>query len=617
MSHSEFGLGALAGASPVLLGLAWILTRSASRRGMAREAHRAAFEQAAESVLLVDPRTLEIVDANRSLLRGVSYTHREICRLPLAELLIDGSGDAGAFLHRLREPQAELPLTIRQRGKDGKLRPVEVRGHRLDLGNRHLLALTLNEVPAHGQTEVQFLEKQTHPDNVAHHDPLTGLPNRLFLAEQLPVALEQARNSGALLGVLFIDLDRFTHINDSRGHAMGDQLLNTVAARLRTSVQAQDMVVRMEGDAFVVILKSPQSTQEITEVAARINETLASPMTIGGRRLMITGSIGISLYPGDGADAHALLRNASTAMFQAKQRGRNHVQRFSRAMGRRQRKRIAIESGLRSALQARELEVHYQPIVNIKSQHVVALESLLRWRRPARGFVPPKRFIPIAEESGLIVPLGELVLERTIEDIARWQEAGCATVPVAVNISALQLQRCDLAETILRMTKQRGVDPRMLHVELTESAVFERSGESSEDAVTRLQALGVRVAIDDFGTGYSSLAYLKRWRVDRLKIDRSFVRDLVTNPSDLAIVDAIIAMAQHLGIEVVAEGVEAWQQLQKLRQLGCSLVQGYLFAKPAPAEQCRCYLSGAPLQLTASGATPDGLGTAGDLHPAH
>jgi EAL domain-containing protein (putative c-di-GMP-specific phosphodiesterase class I) len=297
-----------------------------------------------------------------------------------------------------------------------------------------------------------------------------------------------------------------------------------------------------------------------------------------------------------------LLRHSDTAMYQAKDRGRNNFQLFSPIMARRLKERMAIETSLRNAVSAGQLDVHYQPIVDISTRRVVALESLLRWKHPSHGFIPPERFVAVAEECGLIVPIGEFVLARAVADLERWRQAGCVQVPVAVNISAVQLQRSNLPATITMLTQSHNLSPKLLQLELTESAVFERregrTGESNEDAVARLRELGVRIAIDDFGTGYSSLSYLKRWRVDYLKIDRSFVRDLVTDMSDLAIVGAIIAMARHLHIEVVAEGIEGWQQLEKLRQLGCHLAQGYLLAKPVPEEQCRRYLSGAPLDLT-------------------
>jgi EAL domain-containing protein (putative c-di-GMP-specific phosphodiesterase class I) len=289
-------------------------------------------------------------------------------------------------------------------------------------------------------------------------------------------------------------------------------------------------------------------------------------------------------------------------MYQAKDRGRNNFQLFSPMMDRKLKERMAVETSLRNALAQHQLDVHYQPIVEIDSQRVTALEALLRWKHPTHGFVAPERFLGVAEETGLIVPIGEFVLERVMDDVARWREAGCTLVPVAVNISAGQLQRSDLAATITRLCQRHGLKPSMLQLELTESAVFERrearTGESSEESIGKLRELGVKLAIDDFGTGYSSLNYLKRWRVDYLKIDRSFVRDLVTDMSDLAIVGAILAMARHLNIQVIAEGIEGWQQLEKLRQLGCEQAQGFLFAKPAPAQQCRRFLNGAPLDLT-------------------
>jgi predicted signal transduction protein with EAL and GGDEF domain len=352
----------------------------------------------------------------------------------------------------------------------------------------------------------------------------------------------------------------------------------------------------------VVVMKGVKNTAQVSDAAERINQALGAPMVVEGRTLVTTVSIGVSLYPNDGIDMGELLRHSDTAMYQAKDRGRNNFQLFSPGMDRRLKERIAIESSLRTALQSRQLDVHYQPIVEIETQRVVALEALLRWKHPNHGYVRPERFVTIAEEAGLIVPIGDFVLQRAIEDMARWRQAHGKLVPVAINVSAVQLQRSNLADSISRLTKEYGFEPAMLQIELTESAVFERrearSREANQDAVARLRELGVHIAIDDFGTGYSSLSYLKRWRVDTLKIDRSFVRDLVTDMSDLAIVSAIIAMATHLHIEVVAEGIEGWPQLEKLRQLGCRYAQGYLFARPASAENCLRYLSDQPLDLT-------------------
>ena len=564
--------------------------------------HDAAFSQSPLGMLMVDGGSFGIVDANPALQSTLGYTLEELQAMPLSQIFSDHGGPPEALLAQLAEAPGRLIIETGQRSRSGRLLQVEVSGYRLSLGERSLYALTMRDISVRRRVEAQLLEKQQHLDHLAHHDQLTGLPNRLFLAAHLPGAIEEAKRTGNMLAILFLDLDRFKHINDSRGHETGDKLLKAVAQRIRTTTRSDDIVVRMGGDEFIVVLKSVASAEQINETAGRVTEALAAPVLIDGRTLVTTASIGVSLFPRDGSTMGELLRQSDTAMYQAKDRGRNNFQLFSPAMERKLKERIAIESSLRAAVQSRALDVHYQPIVDIASHRVVALEALLRWRHPAQGFVPPDRFIAVAEETGLIVPIGEFVLERAIEDLARWRGSGAIVVPIAVNISAVQLQRSDLAATIARLTRTHHMSASMLQLELTESAVFERregrNGDSSQDAIARLRELGTRIAIDDFGTGYSSLSYLKSWRVDYLKIDRSFVRDLVTDMSDLAIVEAIMAMAKHLNIEVVAEGIEGWQQLEKLRQLGCPYAQGFLFARPVPFDQCRRYLTGHPLDLT-------------------
>lgn len=597
---------ALAAQVLVLLGAFVLVFKTRGRsRGESEsggQAHRAAFEQSPSSMLIVDADTLKVIDANAASQRNLGYSIEQARTLSVAELFADESSDPETLGRKLRDPNPRVPLEIQQRAKDGSLRSVEVSVQRLELGPRRLLSLTAHDVSVRRKVQAQLLEKQQHLDHLAHHDQLTGLPNRLYLAAHLPGAIEEAKRTGSMLAVLFLDLDRFKHINDSRGHETGDKLLKAVAQRIRATMRNEDVVVRMGGDEFIVVLKTVRNTDQVNEAAGRITEAMSAPVIVDGRPLVTTASIGVSLYPRDGSDMGELLRHSDTAMYQAKDRGRNNFQLFSPIMARRLKERMTIETSLRSAMQTGQLNVHYQPIVDIMSRQVVALESLLRWKHPSHGFIPPERFVAVAEEAGLIVPIGEFVLTRAVQDLAKWRQAGCVQVPVAVNISAVQLQRSNLPATITMLTQQNDVSPKLLQLELTESAVFERregrTGESNEDAVGRLRELGVRIAIDDFGTGYSSLSYLKRWRVDYLKIDRSFVRDLVTDMSDLAIVGAIIAMARHLHIEVVAEGIEGWQQLEKLRQLGCYLAQGYLLAKPVPEEQCRRYLSGQPLDLT-------------------
>src|SRR6266513_2110822 len=428
-------------------------------------------------------------------------------------------------------------------------------------------------------------------------DPRALVGKLLDATSRLPVEMRQRCKDGSQRNV------------EANCHplTLGEQQLLGMAVH--------DVVVRMGGDEFVVILKGVQQTGQVSETAERINQALSAPMVVDGRTLVTTVSIGVALYPHDGLDMGELLRHSDTAMYQAKDRGRNNFQVFSPVMDRRLKERIAIETSLRTALQSQQLDVHYQPIVNIESNCVVALEALLRWKHPSHGYVRPERFMGIAEETGLMVPIGDFVLQRAVEDAVRWRQAGGTLVPIAVNVSAVQLQRSNLAESISRLTRQHGLEPSLLQVELTEGAVFERrdarNPDASQDAVASLRELGVRIAIDDFGVGYSSLSYLKRWRVDALKIDRSFVRDLVTDLSDLAIVSAIIAMARHLHIEVVAEGIEGWQQLEKLRQLGCGFAQGFLIARPAPAQDCAQYLSGKPVDLTQTLRTLEGLEATG------
>ncbi|HMN47418.1 MAG TPA: EAL domain-containing protein [Povalibacter sp.] len=449
--------------------------------------------------------------------------------------------------------------------------------------------------------EAQLFEKQQRLDRLAHHDQLTGLPNRLFLAAHLPIAMEQARKRRQALAVLFLDLDRFKHVNDTFGHETGDKLLQSVAQRVKEVVRAEDTVVRMGGDEFVVILGAVRNAEQVTDTASRITAALTAPIVIDGKPLVTTVSVGVSLYPRDGEDVGSLLRHSDTAMYQAKEGGRNNFQVFNPTMDRKLKERVAIEASMRDALAAQRFDVHYQPLIEIESRRVVALEALVRWRDPEEGYIPPSRFIPIAEETGLIVQIGDFVLQRVVEDMKQWRQSGAVLVPVAVNVSAGQLRRANLRERIEQLTTAYELAPSMLQIELTEGAMFEqpesRQGESNEDAVNELAALGLRVAIDDFGTGYSSLSYLKRWRVDCLKIDRSFIRDLVTDTNDHAIVGAIIAMAQHLKINVVAEGVEAWSQLETLRRLGCRYAQGYLFAEPVPGRRAREFLNGRRLGL--------------------
>ncbi len=595
-----------------LIGAAGVLPMLRALPGRRRAAqYRAVVEQSPNGLLIAHGDSFRIIEANPAMQQSLGYSLRELRKLTLPQLLVDERIDAESLSTRLRQPAPGIPMPLVQRCRDGTMLNVEAVGHWLDVAGETLLAFTVCDVTAKRQLEQQQRKKQQQLDHLAHHDPLTGLPNRLYFAQFLPAAIEEARRANTMLAVLFLDLDRFKHVNDSHGHEAGDHLLQEVARRVRTAVRKEDTVVRMGGDEFIVVLQSLKDFELISLLASRINESLRAPIVVDGQRLVTTASIGVGLFPRDGNDMGELMRHSDTAMYQAKESGRNNFKLFSPAMARRLRERVALEASLRLALERGQLQVHYQPIVEIASHRISAMEALLRWQHPTHGFVLPARFIEVAEETGLIVQVGDLVLQRVLEDLNYWRREGGQLVPVAVNISAVQLQRSNLYERIDSLTRAQGVNPGLLQLELTESAMFERrearGAEDGLDPISQLRALGVAIAIDDFGTGFSSFGSLKRWQLDYLKIDRSFVRDLVRELSDLAIVGAIIAMARHLNIKTVAEGIEGWQQLEKLRELGCTHAQGFLFARPAPAAQCLKLLSGRPLSLTegAAGALRD------------
>jgi diguanylate cyclase (GGDEF)-like protein/PAS domain S-box-containing protein len=550
--------------------------------------YKALIDQANDGIVIVDAKTHQVLYTNPAFLGRLGYTDEEAQLLTLADIFADSNATPENVLARLSDADSQMAMNMQQRCKNGSFFDTEVRCNALDVDGRDVLAYVTHDVSLRRKAEQQLIENQQRLDKMAHHDQLTGLPNRHYLSALLPQAIEEARAAHTMLGVVFLDLDRFKHINDTRGHETGDKLLQEVATRLRACVRDADVVIRMGGDEFVVVFRNVKNYDEVTLGAARIIETLNRPIVIDRHSLQTTGSVGVSLYPRDGADMNELLKHSDTAMYQAKDRGRNNVQMFSHAMNRKLKHRVAVEASLREALRLKQLDVHYQPFVNLITRKIVGLEALMRWSHPVHGMIPADQFIPVAEETGLIVPMGNFVLHRTLQTMSAWRAAGIPLVPVSLNVAPAQLQRGELLSTISTLLKTHSLRPEMLQLEMTERAVFDSqspAGENRQDTMARLRDLGIKIAIDDFGTGYSSLSYLKNWRVDALKIDRSFVRDLVTDSSDLAIVSAIIAIARHLHIEVIAEGIEAYQQVEILRRLGCSVGQGFLFARPMPADE--------------------------------
>jgi diguanylate cyclase (GGDEF)-like protein/PAS domain S-box-containing protein len=550
--------------------------------------YKALIDQANDGIVIVDSHSYQVLYTNPAFLGRLGYTNEEAQSLTLTDIFADRDATPESVLSRLVEADSGMALNMQQRCKNGSFFDTEVRCNALDVDGRDVLAYVTHDVSLRRKAEQQLIENQQRLDKMAHHDQLTGLPNRHYLTAFLPQAIEEAKAASTMLGVVFLDLDRFKHINDTRGHETGDKLLQEVATRLRTCVRDSDVVIRMGGDEFVVVFRNVKNYDEVTLGASRIIETLNRPIIIDRHSLQTTGSVGVSLYPRDGANMIELLKHSDTAMYQAKDRGRNNVQMFSHAMNRKLKHRVAVEASLREALRLKQLDVHYQPFVNLITRKIVGLEALMRWSHPVHGMIPADQFIPVAEETGLIVPMGNFVLHRTLQTMSAWRKAGIPLVPVSLNVAPAQLQRGELQSTISTLLKSHNLRPEMLQLEMTERAVFDShspAGENRQDSMARLRDLGIKIAIDDFGTGYSSLSYLKNWRVDALKIDRSFVRDLVTDSSDLAIVSAIIAIARHLHIEVIAEGIEAYQQVEILRRLGCSVGQGFLFARPMPADE--------------------------------
>ncbi len=431
----------------------------------------------------------------------------------------------------------------------------------------------------HDITERKRAER--HLLHQATHDPLTGLANRYQLHQKLTQLTDTT--SPTSLGVLFLDLDRFKVINDSLGHGIGDELLRQVAKRLKRCLRGNDTIARFGGDEFVILLDGVQGADDAHKVAHKLIDTLESPFIVQGHSLFISTSIGISLFPEHGKDSHTLLKHADAAMYQSKAAGRHQVSLFSSAMSQLASAKLSIENDLREALEKGQFLLHYQPIIDTRNGAIVGTEALIRWHHPQRGMILPDAFIPQAEESGLILPIGEWVIEHAITQAAAWQQQGL-DLPVSINLSVKECNPARTTPLIRRALLRYDLDPSRLQIEITETVMMEQI-EHVLPMLEGLQALGVRLAMDDFGTGYSSLRYLRDLPLDTLKIDKSFIADIVTHPADQAIVSSVITLARRLDIKVITEGVEQAAQVEWLRQEGCHVVQGYYYGKPMPSCQ--------------------------------
>jgi len=515
-----------------------------------------------------------ILDCNEAFARIFGCASREEVLRQAAWDFYVKPEDRRAAIAKLVERQNLTNYELCLKRKDGSLVWV-LQNENLTEGSDGLLSVIEGTI-------IDISERKRAEEQVKHlafHDPLTNLPNRLLFNDRLTLAVAQAHRHAQRLAVLFLDLDRFKVINDSLGHSVGDELLRQVAERIQEHVREGDTVARLGGDEFTLLVPGITAEEDAAKIARKICEAIHDPFWIDGRELFVTTSVGVSVYPSDGHDAETLVRNADSAMYRAKEQGRDNYQLYTPAMNAKAIERLSLESRLRQAVANDELELHFQPFIDLKTAELLGAEALLRWRHPDLGLIPPGEFIPIAELSGLIVPIGEWVLRTACAEARKWHEKGFRTLTVSVNLSSRQFQQSDLVSQVTQALDETGLEPNKLDLEITESNAMQNA-EHSINTLWGLKKQGVRISMDDFGTGYSSLNYLKRFPIDRIKLDQSFVRDLPSDKDDAAIAMAVIAMGRSLELEVIAEGVETEEQLAFLKGHECDQLQGFLLSKP-------------------------------------
>jgi diguanylate cyclase (GGDEF)-like protein/PAS domain S-box-containing protein len=546
---------------------------------------RIILETAAESIVtfLEDG---QIESFNRAAERTFGYPAREFVGQNIRRLLPAEFADADptTILEHLGHKEAEnssdtrrRPNELLARHRDGDLIPVDSSLAEVAYQGDRLFVGIFRDNRERRQLEARLTHQATH-------DHLTGLPNRILLEDRLSQAIESAKRRGEMLAVYFIDLDRFKVVNDSLGHEFGDLLLCDFAERLQQKCRDSDTVARLGGDEFVWLATGLRSEDDALVPAQKILDQTVEPFLLSGQEFIVSASIGISVFPRDGLDAQTLLRRADAAMYVAKADGKNTFSAYSSEIGDKAARRLELENRLRKAIQNEELCLHYQPQVSVEDGSILGVEALVRWEDPEFGLVQPDDFIPLAEETGLIVSLGMWVLEEACRQAVRWREAGLSNLRMAVNVSPRQFEQFDLFEFVGKVLEQTGLDPKCLELELTEQCVM-ADVEVNRKRLEDLKSLGLRISIDDFGTGQSSLAYLQRFSIDVIKIDRCFVKDMDQNEGDLALVRTIIALARSLGLRTVAEGVETEEHLALLRAEGCDEFQGYLVSRPLPAAE--------------------------------
>ena len=540
-------------------------------------------EHASDAVFWVDPHG-RFMYANQAGCRSLGYSREELLSLSVSDVDPLVPQEAWGPLWEKIKIRGSITFEAQHRTKQGHSFPVEVTANYLEFDGREYSFSFVRDITQRkaDAERIKFL---------AYSDALTGLPNRRLLQDRLNQAIAAARRRGHKVALLFLDLDRFKNINDLLGNSAADLLLQEVAHRLEACGREQDTIARVGGDEFLIVLTGLKDATDAAVAAERLMNAVGGEYSIHGYALQLTCSLGISIFPEQGTDAETLIKNADAAMFSVKESGRNGFRFFTQAIDAQAMERLTLENSLRLALAKEELFLVYQPQMDLATGRIIGLEALLRWQHPEFGLVPPDKFISIAENSGLIVPIGEWVLRVACAQARKWQEGGLPAVKLAVNVSAVQFRRPGFSKSVKRLLHETGLAPQYLELELTESLLLVNA-EANLSVIQELNALGLSLAIDDFGTGYSNFGYLKQFRVTRLKIDGSFIRDLAVNTDDAAITAAIISMAKSLRLKVIAECVEDEAQMSFLRAHHCDEIQGFYFSKPLPADEVADKLRG-------------------------
>jgi diguanylate cyclase (GGDEF)-like protein/PAS domain S-box-containing protein len=558
------------------------LQREIAQRKRTEEALRqaaAVFENTTEGVIITDTDD-RIVTVNKAFTDITGYGPAEVIgKTPRA--LYSGQHDESFFQARSDSiaQTGRWQGEVWKRHKEGRAFPVwlNVSTVRDEHGGVTYHVNVFSDI-------TPLKDSQARLEHLAHHDALTGLPNRLLFQARADHALLRARREAGLVAVLLLDLDHFKNINDSLGHPAGDHLLHSVTKRLQNLMRAEDTVARLGGDEFILLLEGPRQPEDAAIVADKIIKVLATPFDLDGHQAYVSGSIGISVFPDDGQDVTTLIKNADSALYRAKEQGRNGYHFYTKDLTAEAFKRLALESTVRRAVEDSQFTLYYQPQISLSNGHIVGAEALVRWQHPTLGLVLPSQFIPMAESMGLIVRLGEWILHTACAQTKAWQQEGLPPLRMAVNVSSTQMTRGRIIDTMERILKDTGLDSRYIELEITEGLIMQQTNQTIA-TLEALKAMGIRLAIDDFGTGYSSLSYLKRLPLHRLKIDRSFIREIPYDSDDVAITRAVIALGINLQLIVVAEGVETQTQLEFLRGNGCDEAQGYLCGRPLPPSE--------------------------------